>query len=148
MKSLHLAKPEDAPKLLAMVAAFHAEMGFDTDAAHHEAAIAPLLEGSPYGAVWLIGPKLSPVGYVVICFGWSVEFGGMDAFVDEIYIRPAVRRRGMGAEALNAMAATLKSNGVRALHLEVDRENTTAQSFYHRARFRPRDHYMLMTRTL
>ena len=148
MKSLHLAKPEDAEKLITMVAAFHAEMGFDTDRAHHEGALIPLLEGSPYGAVWLIGPKLSPVGYLVICFGWSVEFGGMDAFVDEIYIRPAVRRRGMGAEALNSMALTLKDSGVRALHLEVDRDNATAQEFCRRARFAPRDQYMLMTRML
>ncbi len=148
MKSLHLARTEDMAKLVAMVAAFHDEMGFGTDPAHHEAAVAPLLAGSPYGAVWLIGPRLSPVGYLVITFGWSVEFGGMDAFVDEIYVRPAVRRRGMGAEALNAIAARLKDSEVRALHLEVDRDNTGAQDFYRRARFALRDRYMLMTRLL
>lgn len=148
MKSLHLAKVDDLEKLLTMVAAFHAEMGFDTDQTHRKNALMPLLEGSPYGAIWLIGPKLAPVGYIVITFTWSVEFGGLDSFLDEIYIRPAVRRRGMGAEALGAIANTLKSSGIRAMNLEVDRQNVMAQEFYHRAHFTSRDHYLLMCRPL
>ncbi|MDJ0821423.1 MAG: GNAT family N-acetyltransferase [Paracoccaceae bacterium] len=148
MKSLHLATEDDAPKLLPLVAAFHAEAGFDTDAKAQAAAIAPLLAGSPHGAVWIIGPRMSPVGYIVISFGWSVEFGGLDAMVDELFIRPAVRRRGMGFEALNGIAKALKSGGVRALHLEVDQTDEDAQRFYRRARFQPRDSYMLMTRAL
>ena len=89
MKSLHLATPDDAEKLLPLVAAFHNEAKYDTDLEHRSQAIAPLLEGIPHGAIWLIGPRKAPVGYIVVTFGWSVEFGGLDAIVDEIYIRPA-----------------------------------------------------------
>ncbi|SFD43755.1 GNAT family N-acetyltransferase [Roseivivax sediminis] len=148
MKSLHLAGPEDAPKLLPMVAAFHAESGFDTDADHQESAIAPLLEGSPHGAVWLIGPRKAPVGYIVVTFGWSVEFGGLDAIIDEVYVRAAVRGRGMGSDALEGIAKALREAGVRALHLEADRSDTQLHSFYARARFKPREDYMYMTRLL
>lgn len=148
MSLLHLASEDDLERLLPLVAAFHAEMGYDTDAAHHRAAVAPLLEGSPHGAVWLVGPRRAPVGYVVISFGWSVEYGGLDGVVDEIYVRPAVRGRGMGFEALNGIARALKSGGVRALHLEVARADTRTQGFYARARFAPRDHIMFMSRVL
>ena len=148
MSLLHLATPDDLPRLLPLVAAFHAEEGYDTDAAHHEAAIAPLLEGSPHGAVWLIGPRRAPVGYVVATFGWSVEFGGLDGFVDELYIRPAVRGRGMGGEALSLLCKALKEGGVRALHLEVDRANDAAQRLYARTLFHRRERYMLMSRVL
>ncbi|QFS82476.1 Acetyltransferase (GNAT) family protein [Roseivivax sp. THAF40] len=148
MKTLHLAAPDDAEKLLPLVAAFHAEQGFDTDLEHRAAAIAPLLDGTPHGAVWLIGPRKAPVGYIVITFGWSVEYGGLDAVVDEIYIRPAVRRRGMGSEALNDIAKALKEADVRALHLEVARDDEDAQRFYSRGRFKPRDGHMFMSRTL
>jgi ribosomal protein S18 acetylase RimI-like enzyme len=148
MKSLHLAAEEDADKLLPLVAAFHAEMGFGTDAEHHAMAIAPLLGGSPHGAIWLIGPRRAPVGYIVLTFGWSVEFGGLDASVDEIFVRPAVRGRGMGQEALSGIAKAMKDAGVRALHLEVDREDENTQRFYHRARFENRDRYMFMSRIL
>ncbi|MFD1195968.1 GNAT family N-acetyltransferase [Seohaeicola saemankumensis] len=148
MSLLHLADTEDRDRVLPLIAAFHAEMGYDTDAAHHTRAITPLLEGSPHGAVWLIGPRRAPVGYVVISFGWSVEYGGLDGIVDEIFVRPAVRGRGMGFEALNGIAKALASGGVRALHLEVARDDARTQAFYARARFAPRDHTMFMSRVL
>lgn len=148
IKSLHLANDDDAPKLLPLVAAFHSEMGFDTDATHQEAAVRPLLNNLPHGAIWLIGPRRAPVGYVAISFGWSIEFGGMDAFVDELYIRPAVRRRGMGFDALNGISRALSDGGVCALHLEVDKQDEATARLYQRARFETRDRYTLMSRKL
>lgn len=148
MKSLHLATEDDADKLLPLVAAFHAEMGFGTDDEHRTAALAPLLSGSPHGAAWLIGPRRAPVGYIVLTFGWSVEFGGLDAIVDELYIRKAVRGRGMGLEALDGIAKTMKNAGVRALHLEVDSTDDSARRLYAKALFRPRENYIYMSRTL
>ena len=148
MKLLHLATPDDLPRLLPLVAALHEDEGYGTDDAHRAAALAPLLDGSPHGAVWLIGPRKAPVGYVVATFGWSVEFGGLDGFVDELFIRPAVRGRGMGTEALMALSKALAEAGVRALHLEVDRDNATARRLYRRVRFQERENYMLMSRVL
>ena len=148
MKTLHLAGTDDLPRLLSLVAAFHEHQGFDTDAAHREKAILPLLEGSPHGAVWLIGPRMAPVGYVVVTFGWSVEFGGLDGIVDELFIRPAVRGRGMGFEAVNSLAHALRDSGVRALHLEADRSDEPMARFSARAGFRPREGYLFMSRVL
>jgi ribosomal protein S18 acetylase RimI-like enzyme len=148
MKSLHLAGEADSDKVLPLVAAFHAEMGFDTDAETQLAAVAPLLAGSPYGAAWLIGPRRAPVGYIVATFSWSLAFGGLDAMIDELYIRPAVRGRGMGFEALNGLAKALREGGVHALHLEVDGTDEAAVRFYSRARFTARPGSQLMSRTL
>ncbi|GAA4217258.1 GNAT superfamily N-acetyltransferase [Sagittula marina] len=148
MKSLHLATQDDLSKLLPLIAGFHAEMGYDTNAEHQEGAIAPLLDGSPHGAIWLIGLRRAPVGYIAITFGWSVEYGGLDAIVDELYIRSAVRGRGMGHDAIDGIAKALKDAGVRALHLEVDRDDERAKEFYARARFKPRDRYIFMSRVL
>ncbi len=148
MKSLHLATAEDAPKLLPLVASFHLDQGFRTDPAHQEAAILPLLDGSPHGAIWLIGPRRAPVGYIAVSFGWSVEYGGMDAIVDELFVRPAVRGRGMAGEAIYALGQALKQSTIKALHLEVDRSNDAAMRLYERSGFVPRDGYLYMTRTL
>lgn len=146
--AIHLAGPDDTPRLLALVAAFHTEYGFDLSDDHRAAALAPLLEGSPLGAAWLFGPRLAPTGYVIITFGWSMEFGGMDAFVDELYIRPNVRKRGIASEALSTIASSLSDVGVKALHLEVDRADEATQRLYARAHFKLRDRYALMTRVL
>lgn len=131
-----------------MVGDFHAEEGIAQDDATRRGALLPLLEGSPHGAVYLAGPARAPIGYVVICFGWSVEFGGMDGFVDEIYIRPAVRGRGIGSEILMSLPKALAGAGLKALHLEVARDNDRARKLYEKLHFVPRENYVLMTRKL
>lgn len=139
---IHLAKPEDMDRLTSMVERFHAEAGIETSDAAREAAIRPLLEGTPLGAVWFIGPRMAPVGYVAVSFGWSIELGGMDGFIDEFWIRDKVRGRGMGAEALTALQAALAEAGVKALHLEAAGER--AAKLYAQAGFAAR-RYPLMT---
>ena len=146
--ALHLARPEHLEALLPLVAAFHGEQAIEQTEESRRTAITPLLEGSPLGAVYLIGPQRAPIGYIIVTFGWSVEFGGMDAFIDELFIRPAVRGRGIATEVLSALPLALGQAGVRAIHLEVDQDNAVAQRLYARSGFRPRPRYMLMTRNL
>lgn len=146
--ALHLATPTDLDRLLPLVADFHNGQGIEQTPDQRIAALIPLLEGEPYGAIYLVGPQKAPVGYVVITFGWSVEFGGLDAFIDELYIRPGVRGRGMGSDVLTALPNALSQAGVKAVHLEVDRQNDTAQRLYMRAGFDRRDRHMLMSRKL
>ncbi len=141
---LHLADLSDLPRLLPMIETFHAEAGINSTAEHRERAVTPLLEGSPLGAIWMIGPKMAPVGYVCVSFGWSIELGGMDGFVDELWIREKVRGRGMGSEALLALMKALGEAGVKALSLEVNENNVNAIRIYKRAGFRQRS-FNLMT---
>ncbi|MDD9921415.1 MAG: GNAT family N-acetyltransferase [Boseongicola sp.] len=143
---LHLAGPDGLERLLPMVAAYHEFEGIETTEDHRREAIAPLLDGSPHGAIWFVGPKMAPVGYIAVSFGWSIELGGMDGFIDEFWIREKVRGRGMGTEVLAALLATLKDAGVQALHLEVAKSNEDAQRIYSRAGFSLRP-YGLMTWT-
>ena len=146
--ALTLAGPEHLDRLLALVTAFHAEEGIEmSDAARH-AGVAPLLDGIPHGAAYLIGPPRAAIGYIIVTFGWSVEFGGMDGFIDELYIRPGVRKRGIASETLQSLPRALASAGLKALHLEVDTDNDSAQRLYARAGFARRDKYQLMTRKL
>lgn len=146
--ALHLAGAEDAERLLPMIAAFHKEAGIEMSDEARARALAPVLEGSPYGAAYLIGPRRSPVGYITVSFGWSMELGGLDGMIDEFYIRPSVRGRGMGTEVLLQLVPALGQAGVTALHMEVDREDTRRQRLYRRAGFALRERYMLATRRL
>ena len=148
MTALNLAKSGDLDRLIPLVAAFHHEEGITLDDEARRAAILPLLEGSPHGAVYLIGPGRAPIGYIVVTFGWSVEFGGMDGFIDEFFIRPGVRGRGIGSEVLRQLPKALGSAGMKALHLEVSRDNARTQNLYTRLRFEPRENYMLMSRKI
>ncbi len=142
---MHLAAEADLDKLLPMVAAYHAFEGIERSEDHRREALIPLLQGSPLGAVWLIGPKRAPVGYIAVSFGWSIEMGGMDGFIDEFFIRETVRGRGMGSEVLADLIPQLAEVGLKALHLEVGKDNLRAASLYKRNGFRLRDGYNLMT---
>lgn len=146
--ALHLAGPADMDRLLPLIAAFQDSEGIEQDDDTRRAAVSPLLEGSPLGAVYIIGPVRAPIGYIVVTFGWSLEFGGMDGFVDELFIRPAVRGRGIATEVLTQLPKALAEAGLKALHLEVDHDNETARRLYARCGFRLRGRYALMTRTL
>lgn len=146
--ALTLAGPEHFERLDALVAAFHAEEGITLGPEARAAGLKPLLDGIPHGAAYLIGPPRAPIGYVIVTFGWSVEFGGMDGFVDEIFVRPSVRGRGVASEVLLALPRALSAAGVKALHLEVAADNLTAQRLYARCGFGLRAGYHLMTRKL
>nr|WP_256474249.1 GNAT family N-acetyltransferase [Lutimaribacter sp. EGI FJ00013] len=131
-----------------MVTANHAEEGIDSDEAQRTAALTPLLDGTPLGVAYLIGPRRSPVGYIVISFGYSVKLGGIDGVIDEFWIRPPVRGRGMGMEVLLGLMPALAQHGLCGLSLEVGRDNERAQKLYARAGFRLREKSSLMTRVL
>lgn len=148
MTAMHLCTPDDLERLESLVARFHEEAGIQSDQEHRHNALAPLLDGSPLGAAYLLGPVRAPVGYIVITFGWSLEFGGMDGFVDEIYIRPSVRGRGLASEALFSLSRALRDAGLRALHLEVRRDDADTQRLYQKNGFALRDAYALMSKTL
>jgi ribosomal protein S18 acetylase RimI-like enzyme len=84
----------------------------------------------------------------VLTLGWSLELGGRDAFIDELYVKPARRGRGLGTLALATAEAAARRRGVRALHLEVDVTNETARRLYQRVGFRLRERYQLMLKRL
>ncbi len=148
MTQLTLARREHLEALVRLVADFHRETGVDQDDATRRAALAPLLEGSPHGAVYLAGPTRAPVGYAAISFGWSLALGGLEGFVDELYVRPGVRGRGIGTQTLQAIIRMLASAGLRALHLEVTREDAPARALCARLGFAARNTRTLMSRPL
>ena len=146
--SIHKAGPDDIERLVPMIVAFHDEEGMETEEAHIRHAIGPLLAGSPHGEIFLAGPRLAPAGYAMICYGWSIEYGGLDAYLDEFYLRAAVRGRGMGSDVLHAISTYLAEKGAGFLALEVDFENTAAMRAYEKSGFERRHRYGLMVRTL
>lgn len=146
--ALHLAKPQDLPKLVGLAMAFHAEMGFKTEETALERAIIPLLEGSPYGAIYLIGPNRAPIGYATLTFTWSLEFAGMISTLDELFVRPTVRKRGIGTEVLMSLCKTMSEADVKAMFLEVNATDENAARLYLKARFEKREQYATMVKYL
>lgn len=112
-----------------------------------KAALENLMASPEFGRVWLILRDGGAVGYLVITFGYSLEFHGRDGFVDELFLCEEARGKGLGTMALRFAEASCRALGLRALHLEVNRANVAAQRVYRRAGYYDHDRY-LMTRRL
>jgi len=137
--------PSDLAEVRALVREYHLEAGVPHDEATIDATLAPLLDGSA-GRIWTIERANETIGYVAVCLGYSIELGGRDAFVDEIWVTPSERGRGVGEAALHEAEREARTLGVRALHLEVDEDNAAARRLYERLGFRPRTPYRLMSK--
>jgi len=146
--AIHLAGPDDLARVTALMARYHEEAALPHDDDHRSAVAAPLLEGSPLGAIWLIGPARAPLGYVTITFGWSVPQGGMVGWLAEIYIRQSVRNRGIGTESLHAVAVSLRGAGLRAMHVLLPQDAAQTARFCARAGFAATPDLKIMTDTL
>jgi ribosomal protein S18 acetylase RimI-like enzyme len=99
------------------------------------------------GTAWIFSDGATIAGYIVLTLGDSFEYRGRDAFVDELYVEPQYRRRGIGWEALKFVDEQARTMGVTALHLEVDHGNYPALKLYQRAGYEHHDRY-LMTKWL
>jgi len=124
----------------------HDHLDFEEKAAR--STLRELLSDKALGKIWLICQGSAPIGYVVLTLGYSLEFGGRDAFIDELYIQEPFRGQGIGAKALAWVEATARSMGIRALHLEVECENRKAQRFYKAQGFEDRERFRLMSKRL
>jgi ribosomal protein S18 acetylase RimI-like enzyme len=144
--ALHLAKPDDLAVLQKLVASFHSQENIEQTDQDRGAALMPLLEGTPHAAAYLIGPRKGAVGYIIVSFGYSVEMGGIIGFIDEFYIRTNVRGRGLDGEVLRSLMPALAGYGVKALRLEVGKDNETAMRLYSKLGFETHDNHQLMTR--
>lgn len=133
----------DFDALLPMIRALCESDGTPFDEAKVRGALARLVADESLGRVWLIESGGEAAGYVVLTFGFSLEFGGRDAFVDELYVREEFRGRGFGRRTIEVAERACRERGIRALHLEVERANTGAQRLYRRAGFCDHDRYLM-----
>lgn len=142
-------KPADTSHvdiLIAMMREFYAHEHLAFDERATPAALRQLLSDASCGRVYLMLAGVDVVGYIVLTFGFSLEFHGRDALVDEIYIKENYRGRGIGKQALQFIESVCRELGVHALHLEVERANTTAQAVYRKSGFQDHDRYLLTKR--
>jgi ribosomal protein S18 acetylase RimI-like enzyme len=143
----HPARESDVDSLVELESHFYAEEGYAFDRAKSQASISRLLREPNRGRIWVAAPHDKAAGYLILTFGYSIEFGGLDAIVDELYFAPESRRQGLGKLALALAEAACIELGIRSLHLEVERENVSAQDLYRKSGFKDHNRY-LMTKFL
>jgi len=90
--------------------------------------VVPLLADDTHGVIWL-----APGAYAVVTWGWSIEGGGPEALLDEIYVRD--RNAGTGGALIEHLVADCRARGMRRIFLETERANEAARRLYERHGF-------------
>jgi GNAT superfamily N-acetyltransferase len=142
-----VAEISDLTLLLELVQEFHKIEKLAFDEKVDRDVLANLLADASLGQVWLIQQEDEAIGYIILTLGYSLEYRGRDAFIDEFYLRQKYRGQGIGTQTLAFVEDTCRVLGVQALHLEVDFENPDAQRLYHRVDYQPHNRF-LMTKNL
>ena len=125
---------------------FYQESGFTLDTVRGREAMRGLIADAVLGRLWLVEEAGAVAGYIALTFGWSIEYQGRDAFIDDLYLRSDFRGRGLGTRVMEEVEAEARALGVPALHLEVARDNRAGQALYFRRGFRDNDRQLLSKR--
>jgi len=105
-------------------------------------SLCELLATPSAGRAFLIRDDPLSVGYLVLSFDFSLEYGGKNAWIDELFVGPEFRGKGIGSQALDFAAQTARELGAKVLHLEVNRGNP-AIDLYRRNGFEDHDRFLL-----
>jgi GNAT superfamily N-acetyltransferase len=136
----------DLPALEAMVIALYAEDPPGEPMTHERIArtIRHLARYPEKGRIVIFCRGEEIVGYAIVIHFWSNEFGGNIDVVEEMYVSPQWRGKGIGTAFLSHAASS--SNGsVKGLQVEVTPGNQKAYAFYTRNGFFPMaNHHLFM----
>lgn len=137
----------DKTEVLEMMAAFNKMEGYAFDPICREKIVLEFTSNIALGRLYMIKDQQQIIGYLVLAFGFSFEYKGRDAFIDEFYIKPAFRNKGIGGLTLDFIASESKKLGVQAIYLEVEPHNIHADKLYLNKGYRSNDR-KLMTKKL
>lgn len=142
--SITRATPSDLELLLPMMRRMQADDPWSEP--FHEptvrANLAELLQNPVYGVVYIVREEWAPIGYLVICFDYSLEYRGKGAWIDELFVEAAHRGKGIGTQLLNLAEAASREHHAKVLHLEVNHGNPAIE-LYRRRGFVEHERYLM-----
>jgi ribosomal protein S18 acetylase RimI-like enzyme len=115
---------------------YYSEDHIEFEPQRFNAALRGAMASDRGAAFWLYAHG-KHAGYAIVLDGWSVEYGGLAAELDELYVAPEFRGRGVASAALEALKAHCKTRGVVIFSMETTPDNARAQALYQKRGFAP-----------
>ena len=127
---------KDKPLYLAMAKRFYSSAAVyrDVPEKHFFDTFEELMRSDKYAEGYLIEYENQPAGYALLAKTFSQEAGGMVLWIEELFILPQYRRRGLGHEFFGYLKNNLPRT-VKRVRLEVEADNRGAVSLYRRMGF-------------
>lgn len=135
MVDFRLLTDSDIPLILPMMQEFYAIDGYPIDLDKSGLLFSEFVADPDLGRAWLIYSQNEIVGYAILTFVFSFEYGGKIAFIDELYVSEKARGRGIGKTSVMFLQAEAAKLSLKLLYLEVEQHNSNAQKLYIAAGF-------------
>lgn len=113
-----------------MMQNFYAIDNYPMDVEVAKTLFQEFISNEHHGKSWIIYSKNEIVGYIILTFIFSFEYGGKIAFVDELFIKETARGKGFGKEAIQFIQSEVSKLSLKLLYLEVEPHNENAQKLY------------------
>ena len=107
-----------------------------------------ILSQPQLGEGWIATANGIPVGYLLAVYVFSLEHLGITAEIDELFVLPSQRGKGIGVTLLNTAESKFRKVGCSNVSLQLSRQNDSARSFYHGREYLERSAYELLEKTL
>ena len=137
------AKHTDANACMEMIKAFYQLDNYPFSEEKAMKCFNEILANDQLGKFWLIHQDDKIIGYLIFCYGYSFEYGGRDAFIDEFYLKEEARGKGIGTEVLLELEKEASKLGVKAIHLEVEKTNVAGNKLYSKVGFKGNNRSLL-----
>ncbi len=141
-----IARQGDISAILAMMQDFYAIDDYPFDEKNSLNNLELFIMNEHLGRFWLIKKDKKIIGYLILTFGFSFEFGGRDAFVDELFIKKEFRGKGVGQQCMNFLEKEAIDLDIKAIHLEVESHNENANRLYLKNGFKGNNRFLLTKR--
>jgi GNAT superfamily N-acetyltransferase len=130
------ADEADIETLITLMQELYQEDGYEPlNVRRTHQTLVELVHTPDLGQIWLIQQHVEAIGYVALVFGYSLEYCGRAAEIDELYLRQGYRGQGIGSRTIKFIESICREMNIQLLALEVQPDNTHAQSFYQRLGF-------------
>lgn len=140
------AAEHDREAVLALCAAYRVADEQPSAEAEVQLAVNAALRGDPLIHIYLIELADRCAGYLAITVGYSIEVGGRDAFIDELYLEPWARGQGLGTQAIAFAESACASLDVKRVCMEVEHANPRARRLYESLGYQPHSRVTLSKR--
>jgi len=132
---IRTARISDFDILIKLVEEYYQYDSLDFDEKRIGAALRKLLQDVNLGCAWIVEQGTEVAGYVLLTFNYDLEFGGYEGLITDLFLREKFRGRGTGRLMIERVEAHCRANGISTVELQVEIENTSAQSFYNKLGF-------------
>jgi ribosomal protein S18 acetylase RimI-like enzyme len=134
LKAVSFEHPDRLERALVLMRAYYEHDGLKFDSLRQQRALEAMLR-EDRGRAWLATNRGEVVGYAVVVFTFSLEYGGLEAELDELFLAPEARGHGVGRAVMNLVLHEVHALGAVVVTLETEAENEPARMFYRRLGF-------------